>query len=143
MTLLCLRVLRVTILPSHLNAAYDDGVNPPKKIPLMETMEYMQVILTRDGAVDGRDMNVIDNNVGFFGYDNSDINGDGATDGQIWTLLDNNSQLGLFFARLIKTLLLCRLSRMLRKMRYPAWVLLLLWNEKAYKTLYQVFVWKI
>ncbi|MFN8249605.1 MAG: GEVED domain-containing protein [Ferruginibacter sp.] len=82
-----------------LNAAYDDGVNPPMKILVNGNYGIYAGDINQDGAVDGQDMNVIDNNVGFFGYDNSDINGDGATDGQDMNFVDNNSQLGLFFAR--------------------------------------------
>ena len=44
-------------------------------------------------------MNTIDNEIGFFGYNNSDINGDGGTDGQDMNFVDNNSQLGLYYAR--------------------------------------------
>ncbi|MFN8248202.1 MAG: hypothetical protein U0T68_04525 [Ferruginibacter sp.] len=55
--------------------------------------------INQDGAVDGVDMNYIDNDNGFFGYNNADINGDGATDGQDMNFIDNNSQLGIFYAQ--------------------------------------------
>lgn len=55
--------------------------------------------INQDGAIDGLDMNYIDNNVGFFGYSDSDINGDGATDGLDMNYIDNNSQLGIFYAQ--------------------------------------------
>ena len=46
-------------------------------------------------------MNDVDNNtsIATFGYDTSDANGDGATDGLDMNIVDNNTQLGLFFAR--------------------------------------------
>jgi hypothetical protein len=81
-----------------LTKAYDDGVNPP--------MQHMGTVyalwageISGDGAIDGQDMNEIDNNVGSFSYDISDVNGDGATDGQDMNYVDNNLLLGLFIAR--------------------------------------------
>lgn len=82
-----------------LSSAYDDGVNPPMKALGDGNYGLYAGDINQDGTVDGQDMNVIDNNNGFFGYDNSDINGDGATDGQDMNFVDNNSQLGLFYAR--------------------------------------------
>ena len=46
-------------------------------------------------------MNDVDNNtaLGAFGYDSSDVNGDGAADGLDMNVVDNNTQAGLFYAR--------------------------------------------
>ena len=82
-----------------LSAAYDDGVNPPMKSLGDGNFGIYAGDINQDGAIDGLDMNHIDNEVGFFGYNSSDVNGDGATDGLDMNFVDNNSQLSLFFAR--------------------------------------------
>ncbi|MFN8249604.1 MAG: endonuclease [Ferruginibacter sp.] len=82
-----------------LNKAYDDAVNPPMKNIGGGKFAFYAGDANQDGTIDGQDMNLIDNNIGFFGYDNSDVNGDGATDGQDMNFVDNNAQLGLFYAR--------------------------------------------
>ncbi len=79
--------------------AFDDGTNLPMKALGNDNYGMYGGDVNQDGTVDGQDMNEIDNNIGFFGYDNSDINGDGATDGQDMNYVDNNSQLSLFYAR--------------------------------------------
>ncbi|REK49222.1 MAG: hypothetical protein DWQ48_08005 [Bacteroidetes bacterium] len=57
--------------------------------------------VNQDGAVDGLDMNDVDNDasLGAFGYNSSDVTGDGATDGLDMNIIDNNSALGIFYAR--------------------------------------------
>ena len=81
------------------NKAYDDGVNAPMVIMPGEVFAFYSGDINQDGGIDGQDMNVIDNEIGFFGYNISDVNGDGGTDGQDMNFVDNNSQLGLFYAR--------------------------------------------
>jgi hypothetical protein len=46
-------------------------------------------------------MNEVDNGTvaGDFGYNNADVNGDGASDGLDMNIVDNNTQAGLFYAR--------------------------------------------
>lgn len=82
-----------------LSKAYDDGIIAPMKNVGENIYALYAGDINQDGAIDGQDMNFIDNEVGFFGYNISDVNGDGATDGQDMNYVDNNSQLGLFFAR--------------------------------------------
>lgn len=82
-----------------LNMAYDDQVNPPMIISEDNLCLLYAGDINQDGGIDGLDMNVIDNEVGFYGYNLSDINGDGGTDGLDMNFVDNNSQLGLFYAR--------------------------------------------
>jgi len=82
-----------------LNQAYDDGNMAPMKNVGETVYAFYAGDINQDGGIDGQDMNVIDNEVGFFGYNVSDVNGDGGTDGQDMNFVDNNSQLGLFFAR--------------------------------------------
>jgi len=82
-----------------LNKAYDDGVIAAMKNVGSSVYAFYAGDLNQDGGIDGQDMNIIDNEIGFFGYNISDVNGDGGTDGQDMNYVDNNSQLGLFFAR--------------------------------------------
>ena len=84
---------------NSLSNAYDDAVNPPMKQVGASVYAIYGGDINQDGGIDGADMNVIDNQVGFYGYDLSDINGDGGTDGVDMNYVDNNAQLGLFMAR--------------------------------------------
>ncbi len=79
--------------------AYDDGVVASMKNVGNNVYALYSGDINGDGAIDGQDMNVIDNELGFFGYKISDVNGDGGTDGLDMNFVDNNSQLGLYYAR--------------------------------------------
>jgi len=79
--------------------AYDDGTIAPMKSMGGSVYALYAGDTNQDGGIDGQDMNAIDNEIGFFGYNISDVNGDMGTDGQDMNYIDNNSQLGLFFAR--------------------------------------------
>lgn len=81
------------------NMAYDDTANPPMARGEDNVCLLYAGDINQDGGIDGLDMNVIDNEVGFYGYNLSDINGDGGTDGLDMNFVDNNSQAGLFYAR--------------------------------------------
>ena len=78
--------------------AYSDGSNPPMIEESGIFTFCMQVMLTRMAELMALDMNVIDNETGFYGYNSSDVNGDGGTDGLDMNYIDNNSQLALFYA---------------------------------------------
>ena len=84
---------------TSLAKAYDDGIMPPMKNVGGSVFAIYAGDINQDGGIDGSDMNVIDNEIGFFGYNVSDVNGDMGTDGSDMNYVDNNSQLGLFFAR--------------------------------------------
>ena len=79
--------------------AYDDGFVAVMKNVGGNVFAFYAGDINGDGGIDGQDMNMIDNELGFFGYNLSDLNGDGATDGLDMNFVDNNSQLGLFYAR--------------------------------------------
>jgi len=82
-----------------LDKAFGDAINTPMKNMGNGVYAFYTGDINQDGGIDGQDMNIIDNEIGFFGYNASDVNGDGGTDGQDMNIIDNNSQLGLFFAR--------------------------------------------
>lgn len=84
---------------TNLGKAYDDGIIAAMKNTGSAVFAFYAGDINGDGAIDAQDMNVIDNELGFFGYNISDVNGDGATDAQDMNFVDNNSQLGLFYAR--------------------------------------------
>ena len=84
---------------TSLSQAYDDGVVAPMQTVGENVYALYAGDINQDGGIDGQDMNVIDNEIGFYGYNLSDANGDGGTDGQDMNFVDNNSQLGLFYAR--------------------------------------------
>ncbi|REK07253.1 MAG: hypothetical protein DWQ39_01840, partial [Bacteroidetes bacterium] len=84
-----------------LNKAYDDGFIPPMQNLGSGLFGIYGGDTNYDGAVDGLDMNLVDNDASFgaFGYNLSDITGDGATDGLDMNIIDNNATFGVFMAR--------------------------------------------
>ncbi|REK49220.1 MAG: hypothetical protein DWQ48_07995 [Bacteroidetes bacterium] len=85
---------------TSLNQAFDDGFNPPMQDMGAGVYAIYGGDVNQDGAVDGLDMNDVDNDasIGSFGYNLSDVTGDGATDGLDMNIIDNNSALGIFMA---------------------------------------------
>ncbi len=84
-----------------INKALGDGINPSMKNLGENVFGFYGGDVNQDGAVDGLDMEMVENGASSFefGYHYNDVTGDGATDALDLSLIENNAQLFLFYAR--------------------------------------------